>query len=777
MLWISCSVSFGQQFIIEGTIVDPSGQTVPSVNINILNSHLQTLSNDNGSFRIDPIQSGVYTLRFSSVGYATINKQVHIDKNTNIEIRLSRANHRLDEAIVTANKTEVDPQKIAGSVSVLDETAVRDHNIWNIKDISAFIPNLYSSNPGDNRNITSIRGITTSSYDPAVATYVDGVSQFNLDTYIPYLQDIERIEILRGPQGTLYGRNAMGGVINIITKRPTNAQSGTVELTAGNKGQQRYQLSFRSPLVQDKLFLGVAGLFNKADGFYTNEFDDSAYDRQHTTYGNAFLRYLINDKWDIHLNYKQVANRNRGAFPVVMESKNAFENPFKLNQNALTQMVDNSRNASLSVHYRGRTVDFSSQTAYQANQRYYRDPIDGDFSPLDGITVINNYGSDWNTVQAYTQELKVSSSAHNTSLFNWAAGMYLFHQDSPEKQGTYFGKDAGLMGVPITEATSILTNKSLKNGLAAFAQVGYRITDGLQISAGFRYDYEHVKHRGNEELLLADNNVQIMQPDTSGSASFSAFSPSLSLAYDLSDQNSLYSSYNRGFRTGGLTPISSEDPTASPLRLFKPEYSDNIEIGSKNTFLDHRIQLNASLFYTLVHDAQVPVFVMPDAITLTQNTGKMKSKGVELELNTRLTSTLDVYGNFAYTHARYTDMSRVDESENIILKGNRPIFTPDWTSMAGIKFTYPLAAQQSIQINAYTKFLGKQYFDLDNTIGQSSYALLNASIRYENRGYSITAWGQNLGDKKYIDYAYNFGAVHLGNPLTYGLTLYKSFAL
>src|SRR5207237_2727262 len=118
--------------------------------------------------------------------------------------------------------------------------------------LTAVVPNLFSGNPGDGRNVTSIRGITSSSYDPAVTTYIDGVNQFTLDTYIPQLFDVERIEVLRGPQGTLYGRNAMGGVINIITKQPANKANAFAEMSFGNFGQEHFTLGLRSPIIKDK---------------------------------------------------------------------------------------------------------------------------------------------------------------------------------------------------------------------------------------------------------------------------------------------------------------------------------------------------------------------------------------------------------------------------------------------------------------------------------------------------------------------------------------------
>lgn len=146
-------------------------------------------------------------------------------------------------------------QNIPSAISALNARNVSDYRLWNSKDLTAIVPNLYSANPGDGRNVTSIRGITSSSYDPAITTYIDGVSQFTLDTYMPQLFDVERIEVLRGPQGTLYGRNAMGGVINIITKQPADKTSGFIEANVGSYGEQRYTGAIKTALVKEKLFL------------------------------------------------------------------------------------------------------------------------------------------------------------------------------------------------------------------------------------------------------------------------------------------------------------------------------------------------------------------------------------------------------------------------------------------------------------------------------------------------------------------------------------------
>src|SRR5205085_1079146 len=194
---------------------------------------------------------------------------------------------------------------------------------------------------------------------------------------------IERIEILRGPQGTLYGRNAMGGVINIITRQPSNRSEGFIELNEGNLGQQRYSAGIRIPLVKNKLFIGASGLFDKRNGYYTNQFNSTSFDRQERFNGNYFVKFIPNARWSGILNVKHQGNRNNGAFPLVIGIDEALKQPFQLDQNAIGKMIDNTLNASLSVTHLGSGINFSSQLAWQTNYRYYNAPIDGDFSPLD----------------------------------------------------------------------------------------------------------------------------------------------------------------------------------------------------------------------------------------------------------------------------------------------------------------------------------------------------------------------------------------------------------
>ena len=774
-LLICFAVNAQQNGKISGVVIDAKNIAISGVTVQVLNSNLSTLTNANGAFEFNNVPAGKVSLKFTAIGYASVVKNTNI--NENIGVVLAETNLRLDEVTVSAQKTDEKILSIPAAITAFSAAKVTDYRIQNTRDLSAIVPNLYSSNPGDGRNVISIRGIGTTSYDPAVATYIDGVNQFGLDTYIASLFDVERIEVLRGPQGTLYGRNAMGGVVNIITKQPTNTTSGFASVDLGNFGQQRYSLGIRSALIKDKLFFGAAGLFNKADGFYTNEFNNSKFDKLHGFLGNYYLKFLASDKFALTLNVKHNENRNNGTFPLAGSVNDALENPFKLNQDATTQMVDNLFNTSLTANYTGNAINFSSQTAYQSNYRYYKQPIDGDFSPIDGVSIINNYGNDWNKVRVYTQEFKLSSPAASNSKLKWVAGLYGFYQKNPVKQGTYFGADAAFVGAPFPFFTSLNTNTGKSYGVAAYGQLTYALSEKLSATAGLRYDYEHKKQSALGEFLMDGMAPAISQNDTTAKASFKAFSPKVSLAYAITEENNnIYASYSRGYRAGGLTQLGS-DPSALPLVAYKPEYSNNFEIGSKNTFLDDKLSINLTAFYIRLTDAQIPVLILPDAVTITRNAGKLTSKGLELELSAKPVKGLSFDYNLGYTDAKYTSLQLPKDGETINLDGNRQLYTPELTSMFAPQFSYELDKNSRLNLIARGEwiFTGNQFYDLGNQIEQKGYNLFNAKLGVTNKRFDLFVWGRNLGDKTYIDYAYDFGAAHLGNPRTYGVTLTGRF--
>lgn len=757
---------------LSGKVVNGKSEPVMNANIHLLNTNVGTITNKEGNYTLQGLTTGKYTVVVSAIGYADENKDVRVDSSgviLNFELHNSLV--RLDEVVVTAEKKEELLQKIPVSITALSAKQVDDYRLWNSKDLTAIIPDLFSNNSGDQRNVTSIRGIVTTSYDPAVATYIDGVNQFSLDTYISTLFDIDRIEVLRGPQGTLYGRNAMGGVINIITKKPTNTTTGFVEASAGNYGLQRYSAGIRTPLVKDKLFFGAAAMFEKRDGYYTNEFNNSPFDNQNNVTGNYYLTFLPSANWNFTLNVKHQNNRNDGAFTLVNGVKEAFDNPFKLNQNALATMIDNTLDASLNIQHSGHSVNFTSISAWQQNHRYYDAPIDGDFSAADAVSIINNYGGKWNKVKVFSQELRFNSTDSKTKRLKWTTGTYFFYHDNPNKQATHFGNDAALLGAPDINFSTINTSIAKNAGIAFYGQTTYAVFPKLYLVAGLRYDYESKKLDVKGEYQKDGESALVTQPDTAATAKFSAFSPKLGLSYEAATNSNVYITYSRGFRTGGLTQLSS-DPSQPPLYPYKPEYSNNFEAGIKNTFLDNRLRLNVALFVTTVTNAQVPTLVLPEAITITKNTGKLISKGGELELAAAPAKGFELSYSFGYTDAKYTSLKVAQNGEAVDLNNNKQIYTPNITSMLAAQYTYEFGRKHSLKLigRAEWKYLGSEYFDLANTIKQSPYSLINLRLGISSKWLDLFFWSRNTGNQKYIAYAYDFGAVHLGDPATYGGT-------
>ncbi|MBE7171852.1 MAG: TonB-dependent receptor [Williamsia sp.] len=775
------SVLAQQGFTIDGRVVDDKSNPVAGASVRLLNTSRQTFADAQGHFSLGHAPAGTVILEVTAVGYASFVEHVVVKSNVEgLSVMLHQKSKQLDEVVVSAQKEEELLQRLPVSVTHISATQVQEYRLWNSKDITAIVPNLFSYDPGDKRNVISVRGITTTSYDPAVATYIDGVNQFGLDTYIPQLFDVDHIEVLRGPQGTLYGRNAMGGVVNIITKRPTNQPAGFGEISIGNKGQQRYAAGIRVPLIKDKLFFGAASLYDHLNGFYWNDFNHSKYDRQNNATGNYYLKFLPGNQWALTLNVKHSSWVNHGPFPLVNGVEDAFKNPFHLSQNAVTQMNDNTGNASLSAIYTGPAFSFSSQTAYQSNARIYKTPIDADFSPIDGVTIINNYGGDWNKVKVWTQEFKFSSAASLRTPFKWTAGAYLFYQDNPVKQATHYGADAALLGSPDANFSLINIAKGKSDGLALFGQATYTISSKLDLTAGLRYDYEHKKQsvRGQYQHDPAPTPGFDYRSDTLAKASFRAVSPKLTLGYHASTNSLVFLSYSRGYRAGGLTSLPSDPSQAnSALYSFKPEYSNNIEAGVKNMLLQNKLMVNITAFYTTVNDAQVPTLVLPAGVVITRNTGKLTSKGAELELAATPAGGLELDYSFGYNQAKYTTLKLAQNGTEVNLKGKYQLFTPDVTSMLAVQYSYALnkARTSRLVLRGEWKYVGRQYFDLANTIKQDAYSLLNTRFGFEAKQFSVLFWGRNLANKTFIGYAYDFGAVHLGDPKTIGATVQVRF--
>jgi iron complex outermembrane receptor protein len=300
--------------------------------------------------------------------------------------------------------------------------------------------------------------------------------------------------------------------------------------------------------------------------------------------------------------------------------------------------------------------------------------------------------------------------------------------------------------------------------MAFYGQVTYALTKKANLTAGLRYDYE----RQSEDVLGEyqhdpDPDPIVIRPDTSGQVSFHALSPKLAFDYSPSGNSMLYAVYSRGFRTGGLTQLSS-DPSAPPLVGFRPELSSSYEAG-----------INADVFYTAIDNAQVPTLVLPEAITITKNAGKLNNWGTEAELAAAPFKGLTVTCNFGYTHSRFANLELSQNGTAVDLAGKRQVFTPDISSLLAVQYVHRITGGWRALVRGEWKHTGTTWFDLNNTIRQSPYDLYNVRCGVEDGQLELMFWGRNIGNKKFISYAYDFGAFHLGDPATYGVTLAVRF--
>jgi iron complex outermembrane receptor protein len=760
--------------VVQGRILDAEGRPIAGASIRVLNSTRGAICDGQGKFNLQDLSAGPKKLAVSAAGHATVLYDVDLTagRNPDIEIRLSRTEQALDAVVVSSDRKEDDILRVPVSVSALDARSIASFRLWDLGELSALSPSLYTADPGDGRQATSIRGITTTSYDPAVLTVIDGVSQFNLDTYIPQLLDVEKIEILRGPQGTLYGRNAMGGVIKVTTRRPGAGDRTRWEVSAGNYGQQRYSIGTRSTLKKDKLYLGVALMNERRNGYFKNDATGTDYDSQRRFTGNYHLRFLPGSRWEWGFNLKHSFARNNGAFPLAPSMEAAFKDPYVLSQNAVGQMQDKSLNASMSIQRHGLRTRMEILTSFQRNHRIYDKPLDGDFSAFDIVTIDNNYGNAFNRVSVLTQEFRLSSVERSGDRLQWTAGVFGFVQDNPVKQATRFGKDAGFIGIPDKNFALIAQNLGKGEGLAGYGQATYSLTPKLLLTGGIRFDREWKRMSVEGSYEKTGGPSFITRPDTSGKGSYAAFSPKAGLQYLISDKSTAHLTYARGFRAGGLSSLGS-DPSQPPLIGYDPESSDHWELGWKGSFAQNRFRTFVALFHSSIGNAQVPTLIMPDAITITRNAGSIRSRGVELETEWRPAKGLSFSWRYARTDASYTRLRLSKNGQEENLDGNRQIMTPSHTSLLAGDYGIPVGRKKklTLDLRAEWKHSGTVYFDLSNDIRQSPYGLVNIRAGVKGKKYALHGWVRNLTGEKFVDYAYDFGAVHLGDPRTYGFTL------
>ncbi|MCU7692908.1 TonB-dependent receptor [Haoranjiania flava] len=764
---------------LSGSVYAEERIPVPDAIISISTLSLTTHTNIKGDFSFNKIAAGTYEISVNAMGYKEVKQTIYISegKQNTIEIKLAPHAATLETITLTAEKRTTLLQKTPVSVSVLNARKVEAYRLWSMKDLSAVVPNLLVAHVGSDLPSYAIRGMYSNAVDQSVSVYVDGIIQYDADNTLRNLYNIERIEVLRGPQGTLYGRNAMAGVINIISKKPGNVTSGCAEISLGNYGTQRYSAGITTPIVKDKLFAGLSGSYNKTNGYYTNSFDNQKLDKNDQLEGSLHLRYLPFVNWAFFLNVKAQQTFNHGTFPYIRNDSIALADGYVTAQNAKGVHRRHIYSAALSAQHYGKWFDLASITGFQYTDKFVAKGLwDGDWSAYDFFEMGYGGRPKDNSGRTFTQEIRLNSANETSDKWSWTAGaFYMYH---PEKETSLLiaGEDAAtILDNPYAPYTLSTPSKLTSNGYALFGQATYKPTSKLNITAGLRYDRETKYMYTQTTMIKAGYPDMDLAKRIRLDGKYRALSPKFNIAYHLDNSMMVYANYSRGFRAGGLN-TRSLDPD---FYAYGPEFSDNFELGYKAGWLDQKLFTNLALFYTNWNDMQVTAFGNTPAETGIRNTGNAELKEIELEITTVPVKDLSIDCHFSYNHGSYTKLTKPDASSGtqINLKNNQLIMQPEYMSMLATQYSKIIAGNLKGTIRGEWSLLGKHYLNVDNTVVQKPYSLVNAKAGVSYNKIELQFWARNIFNERYLSFVYPSGAPYamLGFPATFGAGIIAKF--
>lgn len=758
-----------------------------------------------------------------------------------------------EEVIVTAQKREQDRQHVPLAVSVISDNALLRSGISDLPGMRTQVPSLNVIQSGSVLATTlSIRGLGTSALnaglEPSVGVFIDDVYQSRAANVMGDLLDVKRIEVLHGPQSTLFGKNTSAGIISIITRPPEKEQGYTVSLGLGNYNSQHLQGSTTGPL-SDQLFYRLSASSHQRDGFYQNTFDGSDLNDRNRWVVRGQLLFEPEDDFSLRFTTEYDAidelccaasfYRHQPQNAIIVDWLGGSEintNPYsrKIAVNNKTGYEHNQLRLSLKADWEPGAVNITSISAWQDFE--LEAGIDSDFSDLD-LASNQSIRRDNNTV--LTQELRVSSNTGHS--LQWMTGLYYFHQDFDHRQSATHGGDmrtfldvfttALVGGTPFLDTspisvleqavlalpanTLIADGDGVQNAVydlttqstAWYGQTDWQMTEKLIFSTGLRYTYEEksivAKYLINAPFsaldlspggaivsinpafsLLAGLQLFPLVDDDKQSRYDDNFSGSITLAYQFNDAANLYSSYRRGFKSGGFQ-VTSFIPDSGIE--FDEEIVDAIELGLKLEGADQRWRANMATFFQAVSGYQI--FVIENNTSVVSNASDVDISGVEFESMLQINKHISLDISATYIDTEFVDFSNGPcpvfiLSQSCDLSGKSLPDVPNWTASTAVNY--------SLNINRFTVHSRLQYFykgaryvapDFDPAAEQGSARLLNASISLsdKNGAWELSLWGKNLTDEEYTDRMFDSAAFpgdhngYPGDPRTYRLTLSLAF--
>lgn len=647
---------------------------------------------------------------------------------------LAQSDATLEEVVVTAERREANLQTTSVSVSAFTTQSLERFQLEQTEDIGAFVPNMVM-NDGVNSPSTltvSLRGlgeggggIATS--ESAVSFYMDDVYQARLSATNNEFADIERVEVLRGPQGTLFGRNSMTGSVNVISMTPGDEGYLLGELSLGNYDTVAGKIAVGGPIVEGAWAASFsATIREQGEGYANNIVDGQDIDAKNFAGYRAKLHYYGGEGLDAVLTLYHTDNENDG-FVATATGKPSLE---PLNGNYFTVQLANDvfgdseqYGASLRVSYELKNATFRSISAYSELADDWRFDLGGGLEVAPGLFVpVFDRISDIDQDQI-SQELQLFGSAGS---LDWITGLYYFSEDSAQ---TFTDSFLGF-GLPLTDYT--IDSKSY----AAYGQVTWNMTDRLSVIAGLRFTEDDKTISGSKAGPV------------SGSADSSVWTPKVGLEFTYSDNVFFYGTVSRGFRAGGFQGLAGSAATLS--RPFEPEFLWAYEVGMKADLADRRVRLNLAAYFNDVSDLQTPIFD-PNfpGNAVTENAIDMEYYGVEAEMTALIGDGLTLFGIAGWQDE---DFTFIDPAAVVFGSGaERVAGVPHYNALLGLNYDVPLDSGAGVFLSVDYTLRDRLFNSADNNPISHASKLnrVNARLGYRSASdrWTLAIQGRNLTDE------------------------------
>ncbi|MCB1677854.1 MAG: TonB-dependent receptor [Halioglobus sp.] len=670
----------------------------------------------------------------------------------------------LEEVVVTARKRSESLQQVPMAITAFTAADIHSAGLRNIEDVAHLTPgfNLAPLFGGDTATPV-IRGLSTTIGEPNVGFFIDGVYTGSRLTMTRLLGPfVERIEVAKGPQSALYGRNTFGGAVNFVTRRPGETVAGEVEASYGSDGKQALRATVGGPIGDSAFGYRLGAFYDQFDGFYQNELTGDDLDDRQTTAAMGTLSWTGDHlRADLNLMYNEVDNGDLALRYVTNNAffASAFGAPpgYQMYVGTLPDFDDGyavtpgglKRDqvfSSLLVEWELGAVTLTSITGY--NDFSHERRADDDYTAAD-----IHYITTDNDVTELSQELRLSSNMQGP--VQWMLGLYYYDLDDDNDIHSAYSQPFASIPIARFNGLNSISEQSTED-LAVFGSLDWAVTDTLTLGISARYGEE------DKDVDAVDTNLSTLARATfRDDDDWSSFQPRVTLDWQFSEAHMAYASYAYAEKSGGFNVVTATGAVLPDERRYDPEESDNYEIGIKSQFADGRVLTSLALYHTRWNDQIVRAIGATGAV-LNSNAGQTTSSGAEFELQARLTQRLELKLGAAYNNSEYDDYFfaiLAPLGMDPVLDGNTLQYAPQWTWNGSLAYTRPVAGGWDWFSRLDASYTDEQYAVQTNDAVIDSFTVVNLRTGFSDEHWTVTLWAYNLADE-----TYNASAVFTTDP-------------